>query len=231
MFISEKEANERLHSSKNVLTSIKKDGDSREGEAHTREPLVIPVDDLVPEDQTCASAVGVLEAPDGKFLRRILGMNVSTGRKKGQTEMPKELQAACATSAQLTNTKTAANAFGVSYHHADELKHGYTNQADRYDEGKEPDKDLAKIINRQKTQVRDLAFEKLTKTLGLISDDKLQALTDPVKLGRLAKDLSGVVDKVLPKDAVQLGGVHFHVWRPEMRDESSYETVSVGGQR
>lgn len=231
MFLSEEEANKRLNSSKNVLTSIKKDGDSRSGEVHENEPLLIPVDELVPEDQTCASAQGVLEAPDGKFLKKLLGMNVSTGRKKGQVEMPKEMQAACATTAQIAGTQRAASAFDVSYHHADELKHGYTNQAARYDDAQDPDKDLVKIINKQKTDVRNLAFEKLTKALGLMSDAKLETLVDPVKIARVAKDLSTVVDKVLPKDAVQLGGVHFHVWRPEMRTEDTYETISVGGQR
>jgi hypothetical protein len=160
----------------------------------------------------------------------MLGQNVSTGRKKGQVTMPKEIQAAAATTAQLTNTRNAANCFDTSYHHADELKHGYTNQEARYGEA-EPDKDLAVIINRQKREVRDLAFEKLTKALGLITDDKLLALTDPTKLGRLCKDLSGVVDKVLPKEAVNMGGVHFHVWRPEMREEASYETIVVGAQQ
>lgn len=232
MFISEDEANRRLNSSKNVLTVIDKDGDSKSGESHTTEVYNPPLEDLVPaDDQTCASAIGVLEAPDGKTLRKLLGMNVSTGRKKGQVEMPREMQAACATSAQLVNTRTAAAAFGVSAHHADELKHGYTNQKDRYDETKGPVEDLTKIIEGQKRQVRDLAFEKLTKTLGLIDDNKLIAITDATKLARVAKDLSGVVDKVIPKDAVQLGGVHFHVWRPEMKDESAYETITVGGQR
>jgi hypothetical protein len=229
MFISDQEANERLNSSKNVLTVIDKDGDARKGVVHDREPLVIPAEDVAQEDQECASADGILEAPDGKFLKKLLGINVSTGRKVGQVGMPKEMQAACATTAQLVNTRTAAGAFGVSPHHADELKHGYTNQKDRYDETKEPDADLEKIVARQKKDVRDLAFEKLTKTLGLISDEKLLTLTDPTKLGRLARDLSGVVDKVLPKEATQFGGVHFHVWRPDtQREETSYPVVNVG---
>lgn len=231
MFISEDEANKRLNSSKNVLTVIDRGGASQDGETHDVEPFVVPLEELIPaEDQSCKSAEGILEAPDGKLLRRLLGMKVSTGRYIGQKEMHKELQAATATTAQLVDTRTAAATFGTSYHHADELKHGYTNQQDRYNPATDPDADLAKVINRQKKEVRDLAFEKLTKALGLISDDKLRAITDATKLARLSKDLSGVVDKVLPKESIQLGGVHFHVWRPEMREESTYETVVVGAQ-
>lgn len=196
-----------------------------------QEPLVVPAEDIIPEeDQTCASAIGVIESPDGKFLRTILGMNKPLGRRTGQRGLPKEVQAAAAVTAELVDTRTAAKVFDMSTHHADELKHGFTNQEARYG-GEDPDKDLAKVINKQKKAVRDLAFDKLTKTLGLIDDDKLMAVTDPLKLTRMAKDLSGVVDKVLPKEAASVGGIHFHVWRPEMRSESDFETVTVGAQR
>lgn len=232
MFISNEEAEKRKRSSHNVLTVIRKDGDSDAGEAHTREPEVIYPDEILPaEDSSCASAIAAgIDAPSGALLRKMCGLPVS-GRKRGQPNMPLEMQAAVATAAQLSSTRAAADVFGTSYHHADELKHGYTNQADRYDAQTDPDKDLAAVINKQKKDVRDLAFQKLTKTLGLISDEKLNIITDATKLGRLAKDLAGVVDKVLPKEATNVGGVHFHVWRPDMKTESEYEVVSVGGQR
>lgn len=231
MFITDEEAARRLNSSRNVLTVIDKDGANGSGVPHEREPLVIETPDLpVAEDETCASALGVV-APNGATLRRMLGMGSGAGRKPGATNMAMETRAATAVCAQLTTLKTAASIFDTSVHHAHELKHGFTNEEAQYgySGGKEdPNKLLEKVINDQKRKVRDLAFEKLTKTLGLISDDKLTALTDPTKLGRLAKDLSVVVDKVLPKQDAVLGGVHFHVWRPEMREESTYETINVG---
>lgn len=238
MFISDAEAESRLRSSRNVLTIIQKDGADRPGVEHTQEPLaIIPDEVLEPlieaEDETCKSAAGIVDAPHGALLRKMLGMKAGNGRQHGVKNMPREIQAATAVCAQVTTLKHAANSFGTSVHHAHELKHGFTNEESQYgySGGKEePVKDLTKIIDRQKKEVRDLAFEKLTKALGLITDDKLTAMTDPVKLGRLSRDLSSVVDKVLPKEAGQLGGVHFHVWRPEMRTEETYEQVTVGGQ-
>jgi hypothetical protein len=233
MFISDSEANERLKSSRNVLTVIDKDGADKAGVEHTQEPpVIVPDEVLEPEDAACSSASGIVNTPDGSLLRKMLGMKATNGRKAGIKNMPVELQAAAAVTAQVTTLANSASSFGISQHHAHELKHGYTNEESQYGYvgGKEdPNKALEKVINEQKRQVRDLAFEKLTKALGLISDDKLMAITDATKLARLSKDLSGVVDKVLPKEQGIPGGVHFHVWRPEMRTEETYDTIVVGG--
>lgn len=231
MFITEDEANRRLNSSQNVLTKINKDGASETGVEHTQEPpVVVPDEVLEPEDMTCASAAALgIEYPDSALLRKMLGVR-GPGRRIGQTNMPTEVRAATAVCAQLVDTRTAAETFATSYHHADELKHGYTSQQARYG-GEDPNAELEKVVGRQMRVVRDLAFEKLTKVLGLMDDDKLKSVSDPVKLARISKDLSGVVDKVLPKEQVNLGGVHFHIMKPEQRTEDSYDVVTVGGQR
>jgi len=248
MFISDSEADSRLRRSENVLTVIDKESNHKNGVPHSVEPPSFDIPsipgpplsgELIGEVEEVASPE--TEEVDGRcqsakdagipmaLLRKLLDTKHPSGRREGQDNMAPEMRAACATTAQLVNTRTASREFDTSYHHADELKHGYTHQEARYDPTISPDKFLEQEINRQKKEVRDLAFEKLTKALGLISDDKLMAVTDPMKLSRISKDLSGVVDKVLPKESTTLGGVHFHVWRPEMRDEDSYEVVPVGG--
>lgn len=232
MFISESEANKRLNSSENVLTVIDKDGNDRVGETHEQEPpVIIPDEILEAEDTTCASAKSVGMEPSGSLLLKMIGHHTGPGRQQGQKNMDPVIQAAVSVTAQLANTRTAAQTFGTSYHHADELKHGFTNQEARYG-GKEPGEELQKEINHQKKVVRDLAFEKLTKALGLLDDGKLMSVTDPVKLARISKDLSTIHDKAMPKEErSDAGGVHFHIWRPEQRTEDSYEQVTVGGQR
>lgn len=238
MFISEEEAERRKRSSDNVLTVINKDSNDGKGELHTNEPPVIIPDEIIEaEDSICSSAQDAGLAPSGTFLRKLLRIP-NGGRRVGDVNMHPVMRAATAVTAQLVNTETAARTFGTSYHHADELKHGFKSQQDRYgdkEEGiapKDPDAVLSAEITKQKKQVRDLAFEKLTKALGLITDDKLMALTDPVKLARVSRDLSTIHDKAMPKEErADVGGVHFHVWRPEQKSESDYEQVTVGGQR
>lgn len=231
MFISNDEAERRLNSSENVLRKINKEEDVRSGIQHEEEPPVIVPDEVLPiEDMTCASAQSAGLSPVDRILKSLIE-GPRAGRSKNQINMDPAVRAAVATCAQLADTRTAAEAFGTSYHHADELKHGYTNQAARYG-GEDPNEALVAEIDRQKKTIRNIAFEKLQKTLGLISDDKLNSIADPVKLGRLAKDLSQVHDKAMPKETgANLGGVHFHLWKPEMRTEESYETVTVGAQR
>jgi hypothetical protein len=231
MFISEDEANRRLNTSENVLTRVS-GGDVRVGiepPPAQEPPVIIPDEILDSEDGDCASASAIGLAPSGSALKRMLGL--PRGKKPGVGNMDPVIRAATATCAQMGRgmTQVAANVFETSLHHADELKHGFTNQAARYG-GAAPNDGLLKEIARQKGQVRDLAFQKLTKTLGLISDDKIEAITDAVKLGRLAKDLSAVHDKAMPREEKELngGGVHFHIWKPEMKAEADYETVTVG---
>lgn len=231
MFISEQTANERLNSSRNVLTRVNKEESIDKGVPHTQEPPIVELeenDHLPVEDQLCSTATGIV-APDMRAIRKILGMEPQ-GRSLGQKNAPLEIQAAAATTAQMVNTKTAARTFDFSYHHADELKHGYTNQEQRYDPVIEPHALLKEEVNRQKKVVRDLAFEKLTKVLGILSDDKIQALTDPVKIARVGRDLSTIHEKALPREEQNTNsGVHFHIWKPEdQREESSYPVVRVG---
>jgi len=243
MFISEAEANKRLNSSENVLTVIDKNGGSRDGRPSVNEPLVIHPTDIVPDSfpalpsapaAIVPEVLGVDETPDSATLRKMLGMKNPTGRKVGVPNRTREEQASIALAGQVIGQAAAARLLGTTKDHAHDLAHGFTSGEAHHGTGPyegitpTPNADLVKVIDKQKKQVRDLAFEKLTKTLGLITDDKLEAVTDATKLSRVAKDLSGVVEKVIPKEQGQMDGVHFHIWRPPMREEDSYEQVSVG---
>lgn len=231
MFISDEEANRRLNTSENVLTRVN-GGDIRSGIPHVEEepPIILPDEILDSEDAQCNSAREAGVEPAGRILQQMLGMKA--GRKPGQKNLDPAIRAAAGACAQLTTLKNAGAAFEVSHLTAGHYAHGYTNQAARYDDGVAPQTSLLQEIDRQKRQIRDLAFEKLAKTLGLISDDKIEAITDPLKLGRLARDLSNVHDKAMPREEREAaGGIHFHIWKPEMKAESDYEVVTVGSQR
>jgi hypothetical protein len=233
MFISEQTANERLNSSRNVLTRVNKEESIDKGVPHTLEPPSIETvepsqpEEIPREDQACRSAIGIIN-PDMLLIKKMLGL-APQGRKQGVKNAPVEIQAAAATTAQLVSTRVAAREFDFSHHHAHELKHGYTNQEAQYNPGVEPNALLRQEVNHQKKMVRDLAFEKLVKTLGLLDDDKLAALTDPVKIARVGRDLSTIHEKALPREEQNTNsGVHFHIWKPEQREEDSYPMVRVG---
>lgn len=238
MFISNEEADKRLNSSENILRHVNEGVDIRAGVAHeVPMPVIVPDEILPPEDdQTCESAKAIGMEPAGRLLARMLARQQHLGRRQTEKNLDPVVRAAVATCAQMVDTKTAAQTFGTSHHHADELKHGYTHQAARYGRGdnppQDPREDILGEVARQKKDIRNLAFEKLCKVLGLMTDDKIEAVTDVTKLARISRDLSAVHDKAMPKEERgDLGGVHFHVWKPEMREESSYEVVTVGAQQ
>lgn len=186
------------------------------------------------------------ETPEGEVLRKMLGLRRS-GTREGIGHIPLEIRAGIATTDQLTTARNAGAVWGVHRQHADQLGAGFSSAGQRYygtdnpigPDGKlipglvsghhEANKELLAEINLQKKSLRDVAFSRLMKSLGLITDERLEALTDVVKLTRVTRDLSTVYDKAIPREELASGnnGVHFHVWRPEMRAEDAYEVINL----
>lgn len=222
MFISEELAEQRIKSSENLLRSVNKSERVPSAPPNPEPPVIEPELVLEDEDHTCDTAQNCGAAPTPNELAALLNM-------KRRRYMTTQTQASVALFGSLTSRAAAARLFGCSSDHAEDLNKGFTNPLSR-ELGKHKE-ELVDEIKRQSKDVRDLAFSRLTKSLTLMTDDMLGTVTDPTKLARVSRDLSTVLDKVMPKEDSVQGGVHFHVWRPEMREEASYETVVVGSQQ
>lgn len=74
---------------------------------------------------------------------------------------------------------------------------------------------------------RDLALQRLLSTLGFIDEDKLSraSLKD---LSTVAASMSKVVDKTMPQN--KEGNVTLVVYAPEIKSESTFRVVEVGGR-
>lgn len=235
MFISNEVAQKRLDSSANLLHKIDKRGPRVSSVEPAPEPPDVidpgylpPEDFLEVEDSTCESAQSAGMAPSPREIQALLNAH----RKRLSNRLSTDVQASIAILGSLTTRADAARAFGVHPTTSEDLNKGFTSDNARYGyDGKGIRQNLALVekINQQKEAVRDLAFEKLTKSLKQMSDEMLQTMTDPVKVAKVARDLSQVVEKVIPKEQVSEQNVHFHVWRPEMAIEADYEVVNVSG--
>lgn len=82
-------------------------------------------------------------------------------------------------------------------------------------------------IRKLRASVALRSTRKLRKVVDAIDDDKIAAIESPLELGRLARDLSQVSQGMSPKENEVDGGVHFHVYRPEVRETSSYPIINI----
>lgn len=150
-------------------------------------------------------------------------------RGRGATMSTKE-RASVGLAGILMGGRRAGLLLGRGQGTSHELRHGFVTQEKMYKTG-EQDPDLVDELNLQKKTIRDLAFDRITSAVGLITHEKLEKLADVTKLARVSRDLVTIVDKTLPKEQAINNGVHFHIWKPEMKEESQYETINVNAPR
>jgi hypothetical protein len=226
MFISDEEANNRLISSESILRRVK--GGGKDNGSHTPKKK-----DNGSHPPTTASPIKdpTDETPEGDTLRKMLGMDNQRNVRGKNTDLQERADLGLA--AQLVGNRNAGLMLGRGPDTAHEFRHGYRDQGAMYGgahatpKAATPDQELLNLISQQKKQVRDLAFDRLTTAVGLISPEKLEAVKDVSKLARVSRDLATVVDKTMPEQNNQGHTVHFHIWRPEMQSESAYEVINL----
>lgn len=123
---------------------------------------------------------------------------------------------------------TAASAlFDISSSQADAYSRGQRSSADITTLAP-PKPALKKRIDEFKEILAKKAALRLGKTLDLLTDEKLGKVTKATELSQLSKDMAVVLEKVSPKDTGNEGGVHFHLYRPDMSQINQYEVIQVG---
>jgi hypothetical protein len=84
-------------------------------------------------------------------------------------------------------------------------------------------------LRRVKSRVALKSARKLDYLMtNCLTEEKIDQVDSPLELARLGKDLAVITQSMGPKDEQQEGGVHFHVYRPELKQVNNYETITVG---
>jgi hypothetical protein len=234
MFISEATAQERIRSSQNILNRVKRD-DAMDDLGKIPLPAVVPsVDEEgVVGEESAAPIVEILPAEDSdpispKGLAKLLAGDEEQLNRRRRTRTLEE-QSSIGLTAALISSYAAERMHDVSHMQANNYEHGHTSTDARMS-GKSPKEELQRRILEKNGLVVDMAFERLMKSLELMDDDKLAKIMKPEVLARIAGDMHRIVTNATPKDAEDSAqGVHFHIWKPEVKEESHYKVVTVGG--
>lgn len=152
----------------------------------------------------------------------------SKGRKEGDNNVPEGLRNLIGLAGATEGRQEAlalAKMFGVSESSAS----AYTNGATSTKTYNEPNKKITDVIRSRKDRLTKKALLTLGNSLDKITEDKLDGL-GARDLAAVSKDMAAVVKSMEPDSSKSNGnvsGVQFVVFTPEMRVESSYDSVTV----
>lgn len=141
----------------------------------------------------------------------------SPGKKAGSHNVPEFMRTAVAIlSRGGENQKTISREFGITQANTSYIESGKTKGID--------EEKVAKALD----QVRDVALDRLMKSLGLMDEDKLSECSAPALAG-IAANMGKVVEKMLPRDQSSSNGagVQLIIYAPQLKDESKYRTIEV----
>lgn len=213
MFISQKEADERLKSNSNLLRH--QSNDRKESQV----PGGSDIPDL-PDEQEHKSeddpAEGLLSSLD-KLDEIILN------RPRASYQMNRPAQKAIAETTLLMGPSVSGALFGLSHAQVNAYQNGV--QHDTSDALPIPE--VKRHLAETKERIALIAARKLRKTLKCITTEKVEEIQSPLDAGRLAKDLASVVDKMEPKEKIGDRKVEFHIYRPVVKTLNEYKVVNV----
>ena len=213
MFISESEARRRLEREENIL----REATEPDIEVETDEPSAPdPLDALI----DAALAIGTN------------GSHKGPGHIKGQKNKAHFAgrisdQKAISDVALIAGDAVARDLFGLSIQQANAYEKGQRSSDKQM--GLVGDGELLSHVTKTKEKIRSLAAKKLESALDHLTDDKIEKTTRATDIGRLAKDLATVHDKMERKESAE-AGVQFHVFVPEVKQITNYNVIRVSSE-
>ena len=218
MFISEEEASARISASTNLLSRASRD-DSGPITDQSPEPPLPELDSSVSEPEVEVLPADSCLMPEREQKKAIL--RLLRGSAVGIDNLHPDVRAAIGAIHNMLGPGHSEEMFAVSEGHARRLKDGMVDRK----QGVQAD--LLEKVQGYQEKVADAAFTRLLKTLDLLDDEKLEKLTGAKDLAQVASQISKILSNTVPKDKPQEGGTVFHIYRPEMVQETHYETVVV----
>lgn len=220
MFISQKEAEERLKQSDNLLRR-----DPYASEDEMKESVKNPAPSPEPSQPEGAETPESDDEPATELLSGLDKLDDLIQPRTGRANyrMKREAQGAIAETATILGPTVAARTFGLSVSQAQGYADGLAGNQDK----QHPIPVIRERVKLVKERIALSAARKLRTTLKCLTPEKLEAIENPLDAGRLAKDLATVVDKMEPKDKALDDRIQFHVYVPQVKKLEDYNVINV----
>jgi hypothetical protein len=250
MFISRREAEERLAEDRNIFRDPSQPALQDESDCD-------PEQQIESHDDVGGDDAIVKRSAKGTTVHRQSGITQSRAGKAGTESESEETDSSSLSLAQLDSllhpringranyrgrlesqvaiaetsliigqTKTH-RVFDLSEPQTQAYTRGLSSTSD-ITSGTPPKPELIKRINKIKEQLAEKAAARLDLTLEAMSATKISEIKRATNLSKVAKDMAVILDKCTDTKEDGRGGVHFHIYRPEPALELAYPTVTVG---
>lgn len=149
------------------------------------------------------------------------------GRGTGNTAVPSSIRKIIGESS-IEEGSAAANAIGRFLGLSPSSVSAYGNGATSTASYRKPDDDLKNHLEKTRGKILKRAQGKLYKSLGVIDDDKLDAL-DAIEASTVARNMSAIVKNLEPdqKSGNTFNGPVITFYAPQIVNEDRFETVTV----
>lgn len=245
MFSSEEEASKVLGSERNILNSLdvgsfplpdlgivqvpvpiteEHDEDALTKKQNTSTPMVTEEGGV----EVSHFDPAPLEVGSELKLNRLIKVALRSdpaGRHVGIRNRTDDENAAIAVVSRLTGQREVSDLFGVTQPQISHLTRSATSP--QMDAAGRERPQLRQKIEQLGGMVVDKAFGVIADCLNNLTEERIKAVKTP-QIAKIARDMSSLVRNVTPRDANDGPGVHFHIWRPDMAEESDYgEVINV----
>jgi hypothetical protein len=220
MFISKREAEERLAEDRNIFRSP---ADSASSAARKDDDIETPdeVDEcgtVQEQHQEQHQDLGLAQL-DNLLHPRIHGRANYRNRLESQVAIAQ-------TELIIGDTKTSQT-FGLSLPQTYAYTRGLRSTADITNHTP-PKPELTSRINKIKEELAEKAAARLDETLNALSASKIAEIKRATNLSKVAKDMAVILDKCTDTKEEGGKGVHFHIFVPDPVDVDRYPIVNVG---
>lgn len=214
MFISEKEARERLSSNDNLLRRLNiptSEPHSDDASRQFDEPKRTEPTDASRGDDDRLAVLADRRATKSSPERG--------GRYPEQQNIPPIFRSLIGSAARLGSVKATAQTFGVSQLTTHEYKHGRVSG--------EVDTSLLSKIEQDTLAIRNQVLGVLAFTVAGITPESIEN-KDPKELSIIARNLSSIMTSTRPTESVEKNtNAQVIVFSPEQK-EQDYDTVEIG---
>jgi len=140
--------------------------------------------------------------------------NAAKGRTIGARNIPDNLRSIIGFQAHFDTAKNVAENFGIAPITAHHAKESHGHRASREN------------IDSKLGQVKDLALDKMLKSMNVITDDKIARLTVKGALA-VSKGMAEIVDRTSEKMPTPVGN-QVLIYAPQIREDSDYrEAIEI----
>lgn len=220
MFISKREAEERLSENRNIFReppSSHNDASATDATdtSDARQDVSMETPDEVIEQH---QDLGLAQL-DNLLHPRIHGRANYRNRLESQVAIAQ-------TELIIGDTKTSQT-FGLSLPQTYAYTRGLRSTADITNHTP-PKPELTSRINKIKEELAEKAAARLDETLNALSASKIAEIKRATNLSKVAKDMAVILDKCTDTKEEGGKGVHFHIFVPDPVDVDRYPIVNVG---